>query len=274
MSFNADLSSLDPRVIEALLAWQAEAGVDECLEEEPVDRFAAFTAQKEAAAVRPAVPAEPRRGAAPRPEEAAPVKVDPVAEARLAASAAADPAALAEALQNFPHCDLRRGARNFLFSQGPVGARVMWITDPPGSAEDRAGQLFAGPAAGLFGRMLAAIGLSPEGPDLQNAVYVAPFIPWPLPGGRAPDAETISMMVPFLRRHIELAAPDLVVLAGPLVVQALLNRSGLLSLRGSWTEVMGRPALVSLPPAMLLQNTYLKRGSWEDLLALRAKLNA
>ncbi|RRH72503.1 uracil-DNA glycosylase [Falsigemmobacter faecalis] len=278
MSFDADLSTLDPRVIEALLALQADAGVDECMEEAPLDRFAAFEAQKEAAAARAAeAPAAPagaeRRGAAPlRAEPPVVVKVDPEVEARRSAAAAPDLAALAEAMQNFPHSDLKRGARNFLFSEGAAGARVMWITDPPGSAEDRAGQIFAGPSAGLFAKMLGAIGLSTQSPDLQSAVYVAPFIPWPVLGARAQDPGVSAMMVPFLRRHIELAAPDLVVLTGQMVVQALLGKSGLLSLRGSWTEVMGRPALVSLPPLMLLQNTYLKRGSWEDLLSLKARL--
>lgn len=278
MSFDADLSSLDPRVIEALLSLQGDAGVDECIDEDPVDRFAAFEAQKEAAAVRaaaaPAVAAPERRGAAPQPQMPEVVKVDPLVEARRAASGAADLAALAEAMQAFPHSDLKRGARNFLFSQGRAGARVMWITDPPGPSEDRSGQIFAGPVAGLFSRMLSAIGLSAEAPDLQKAVYLAPFIPWPVPTARAQDPSVTAMMVPFLRRHIELAAPDLVVLAGPLVVQALLGKSGLLSLRGTWTEVMGRPALVSLPPGMLIQNTYLKRGSWEDLLSLKARLDA
>jgi uracil-DNA glycosylase family 4 len=279
MNFDADLSTLDPRVIEALLAMQADAGVDECMEEAPLDRFAAFEAQKEAAAARaaavPASPAGERRGAASiRPEPPPVVKVDPLVEARKAAAAAMDLSALAEALQTFPYSDLKRGARNFLFSEGRSGARVMWITDPPGSAEDRAGQIFTGASGGLFAKMLGAIGLSTQSPDLQSAVYVAPFIPWPALGARAQDPEVSAGMVPFLRRHIELAAPDLVVLAGSLVVQALLGKSGLLSLRGTWTEVMGRPALVSLPPSMLLQNTYLKRGSWEDLLSLKARLDA
>lgn len=278
MSFDADLSTLDPRVIEALLSLQGDAGVDECIDEAPVDRFAAFEAQKEAAAQRaasaPAPAAPERRGAAPAPQMPEVIRVDPLVEARKAASGAADLAALSEAMQSFPHSDLKRGARNFLFSQGRAGSRVMWITDPPGPAEDRAGQIFVGPVAGLFGKMLAAISLSPEAPDLQKAVYVAPFLPWPVPAARTQDPDVAAMMVPFLRRHIELAAPDFVVLAGPMVVQALLSKSGLLSLRGSWTEVMGRPALVSLPPGMLIQNTYLKRGSWEDLLSLKARLDA
>lgn len=273
MSFDPDLTSLDPRVIEALLAWQMAAGVDEAMSEEPVDRFALYTEQQEAQAARateaPIAATPERRGAPPVPQAPAPVKVDPVAEARRAAAAASDLAALSATLQAFPHCDLKRGARNFLFAEGTPGARVMWITDPPGAAEDKAGRLMAGPSAGLFAKMLGAIGLDPD-----ESTYLAPLMPWPNRAGRGTEEEVTAMMVPFLRRHIELAAPEVIVLAGNQVVQALLGKSGILSLRGTWTEIMGRPALISLPPGILLQNTYLKRGSWEDLLALQARLRS
>ena len=75
-----------------------------------------------------------------------------------------------------------------------------------------------------------------------------------------------------MQRHIELAAPDLVVLVGNVACEALLDQRGILRLRGKWAEVQGRPALPMLHPAYLLRTPAAKRETWADLLALQARL--
>jgi DNA polymerase len=81
------------------------------------------------------------------------------------------------------------------------------------------------------------------------------------------------MMLPFLERHIALADPDFVVLMGNTPVQALLKRTGITRMRGTWTEVLGKPCLPMFHPAYLLRNTAAKRDAWADLLDLNARLN-
>lgn len=80
------------------------------------------------------------------------------------------------------------------------------------------------------------------------------------------------MMLPFLRRHIALAAPEVLVIMGNASAQALLGRKGITRLRGRWDEAAGLPALPMLHPAYLLRNPAAKRMAWEDMLTLAARL--
>ena len=241
----------------AALQWQIELGADEAIQEAPVNRFEIAPAPQ------------------PAPQPAAPVAapaIDPVAEARALAGAAADLPALHAAIASFEHCALRRGARNTVFADGTPAAQVMIVGEAPGRDEDREGRPFVGAAGRLLDRMLAAIGLSRQSPDAENAVYIANVLPWRPPRNRDPEPAEIAMMLPFLERHIELAAPDLIVPMGNISCQALLGRRGITRLRGNWTEVFGRPALPMFHPAYLLRSPERKRESWADLLELKARL--
>jgi DNA polymerase len=253
--------AMDPRLIAALLDWQAELGADECIGDEGLDRFAV----PPPAAVTPA-----RAGMADLPP--APMQADPVAEAQALAGRAQTLDELARLQSGYDHCDLKKGARNFVFSDGRPGARVMLLGEAPGADEDRQGRPFVGAAGQLLDRMLAAIGLDRQAPDPDRAVYIANVLPWRPPGNRDPEPAEIAMMQPFVRRHIELAAPQVLVLVGNHACQAILGQKGITRLRGQWAQALGRPVLPMLHPAYLLRNPIAKREAWADLLALQAKL--
>ncbi len=254
-------AALDWHLAKALLEWQVELGVTEAVSDAPVNRF---TESEEAA--KPAAVAD----RAPAPV-AAPA-IDPVAEARRLASAAPDLPALAEALAGYGHCELRKGARNCVFSDGNPAARVMIIGEGPGREEDQRGLPFVGQAGRMLDQMFAAIGLARNAPAAESALYITNTVPWRPPGNREPTPEELAMLHPFLARHVELAAPDMLVLMGNVACQALLGKRGILKLRGTWQEVLGRPALPMLHPAYLLRNTDAKRDAWADLLSLKARL--
>ncbi|KQI68403.1 uracil-DNA glycosylase [Loktanella sp. 3ANDIMAR09] len=247
----------------ALLDWQVELGAVDAVGDVPVDRYALEAKS-------------PKRQPAPAPKGPPPVArvadLDPVALARDAAQAAADLPALAAAQQAFELCELKRGARNFVFADGHAGARVMIVGEAPGRLEDREGRPFVGEAGQLLDRMLAAIGLDRGATDPGRAVYITNVLPWRPPGNATPGADDVAMMVPFLERHIALANPDLIVLMGNTPCGALLGRQGITRLRGAWAEVLGRPALPMFHPAYLLRNTIAKREAWADLLALKSRL--
>lgn len=195
-----------------------------------------------------------------------------MADAEAAASAATDLPALREALGRFPHCDLRLGATNLVFADGQPGARVMVIGEAPGRDEDRAGRPFVGQAGQLLDRMFAAIGLARDAEDAAQALYITNVLPWRPPGNRDPDPAEVAMMLPFLRRHVELAAPDLLVTMGNHACHAVLGRRGITKLRGVWTEGFDRACLPMLHPAYLLRQPHAKRETWADLLDLAARL--
>lgn len=268
----------DWQAAEAALLWQIDLGVDEWLLDQPLNRYDLPEAVKPAPQPAAARPVEQRGITERRPPVVdvlpdAP-KIDPVVEARNISSRCADMDALRHQLQSFSHCDLQKGARNMVLGEGRLGAKVMVITEPPGTEEDREGRAFAGASAALFARMFAAIGLGFDSPDAQTALYAAPALPWRTPGGRAPDPQHMDMLHPFLMRHISLAAPDLLVIMGSTPLAMLTAQKSLSQARGQWFDVAGRPALVMAHPAQLLRMPLAKREAWADLLSLKARMTA
>ncbi|KAJ02236.1 uracil-DNA glycosylase [Sulfitobacter mediterraneus] len=245
----------------ALLDWQVELGATEAICDAPVNRY-----EVPAAVEKPkkAVAAGVQRGIV------APVEVDAVAEAERAAQAAQFLPELQEALSRFELCDLKKGARNLVFSDGIAGARVMIVGEAPGRDEDRAGKPFVGRAGQLLDRMFGAIDMGRANADAP--VYITNVLPWRPPQNRDPKPEEIAMMRPFLLRHIALAKPEVLVAVGNHACQALLNKRGITRLRGQWAEAAGLPVIPMFHPAYLLRNTDAKREAWADLLSLKGRL--
>lgn len=185
---------------------------------------------------------------------------------------AKDLGALATAMEAFDQCELKRGARSFVFCDGDPTARVMIVGEAPGREEDRAGRPFVGRAGLLLDRMFDAIGLGRTKEDPAEGLYITNVLPWRPPSNRTPDAQEIGMMLPFLERHIALADPEIVVVMGNTPCQALLGKTGITRMRGQWTQVLGKPCLPMFHPAYLLRNPVAKREAWADLLELNARL--
>lgn len=272
------MAELSREQMVAALAWQLELGADEAIGELPVDRFeeSATPSSKPApdgraaqSAPRTAPQTTSPAAAAPPPRDAA---SDAVAEAEAAAAAADSLEALRAAMATYPHCELRHGARSLVFADGQPGARVMIIGEAPGRDEDIQGKPFVGRAGGLLDRMLAAIGLDRAAPAPESAVYITNVLPWRPPQNRDPKPEEIAMLMPFLRRHVALADPDVIVAMGNISCQALLGKRGITRLRGTWAQALGLPCLPMFHPAYLLRTPSAKRESWADLLNLKAHL--
>lgn len=251
----------------AALEWQVELGADEAMLDAPLDRF---DLPAPVAAPKPAVP--PKAAARPAPiQQPAVPDVDTVAIARQMAGSATSLDALREAMAGFEHCDLRRGARNLVFSDGSASARVMIVGEAPGRDEDMQGKPFVGRAGQLLDKMFAAIGLDRTADD-DSGLYITNMLPWRPPQNRDPKAEELAMLTPFVQRHIELAEPELLVLMGNHACAGLLGKRGITRMRGHWEDVHGRPALPMFHPAYLLRNPAAKREAWADLLAIKARL--
>lgn len=252
-----------------LLEWQLELGADEAMLDAPVNRLAPVAAAAEAPLPQaPAAPAAPPAPAALMQ----PLTGDVVAEAEALAAAAPTLEALAAAQAAFDGVELKRGARNFCFADGNPAARLMIVGEAPGEDEDAAGKPFVGRAGQLLDRMLAAIGLSRHDPDPGRAAYITNVLTWRPPGNRSPSPAEIAASLPFLRRHVELAAPEVILLMGNTPCQAVLGRTGILRLRGQWTEAFGRPAMPLTHPAYLLRTPAAKREAWADLLEVADRL--
>lgn len=255
----------DPALALELLVWQVEMGLTEAIVDAPLDRFALSAAEAPAQAPAPA------RQPAPAPAPAAP-DTDWAARAVQAAAAATTLPALAEAFAAFDGCELKPGARSFVFADGNPAARVMIVGERPDEHEDKQGLPFVGPAGQMLDRMFAAIGMRRDHPDPARALYITNAVPWRPPGNRQPTDEEIALLRPFLIRHIELADPALVVLMGNAAAQAVLGRQGITRLRGTCTPGPTCPVLPMFHPSALLRRPDWKREAWADLLTLQARL--
>jgi uracil-DNA glycosylase family 4 len=281
-----------------LLAFYAEAGVDECLLDEPADRFAesARARNRQAASAPSSDPAQRREEAARGPEESrAPRKsflpdTQPVVAARPQAATVPDgaQAALARELARsamsleelrqimlaFEGCNLKATAKNMVFADGNPDADLMLVGEAPGRDEDIEGLPFVGRSGQLLDRILAAIGRD------RKSVYIANVIPWRPPGNRDPSPMETEICRPFIERQIELAAPKVLMTLGNPSTKALLRtQEGITKMRGKWREHITAggvhiPTMPTLHPAYLLRTPAHKRLAWRDFLEVRARLAA
>lgn len=255
------------------LEWQIAAGADEATGEAAVNRFnmappAATTANTASA---PRESAKPEAiavasGSAPLSERSGALLADE------RAAAAKTLAELRSAVESFEECGLKRTAMNTVFCDGNPASGLMLIGEAPGADEDRQGKPFVGASGKLLDRMMAALGMARE-----EDYYISNILPWRPPGNRKPTPVEQAMCLPFIRRHIELAAPKVVVLLGGVAASAILDTTqGITKLRGKWREldVNGRkiPAMPTFHPAYLLRQPRSKREAWHDLLEIKTRL--
>lgn len=254
-----------------LVAWYAEMGITEALDEVTHDHFAAPVAS-ETTRPRPVLPPRAGQGApvALRPNAAAATAPEDAAlTARALAQEAMTLEALKEALGRFEGCALKATAKTLVFADGNPEGRIMIVGEAPGADEDRVGLPFVGRSGQLLDRMLAAIGLS-----RKDDVYIANLLPWRPPGNRTPTPQEVAICLPFIQRQIQLADPDILLCIGGPSAQGLLGLSGILASRGKWQEydtgTRRIPAMATLHPAYLLRQPLQKRLAWRDMRALKA----
>jgi uracil-DNA glycosylase family 4 len=266
----------------ALLQFYVALGLDEATEAAPIDRrrldapapaAPAQEAHETRAPSRAATPREPAPATASRP---APRAFDPqqaVEAAENAAAACDDLVALEAAVRAFDGCALKATAMNTVFADGSPDAEVMFLGEAPGADEDRLGKPFVGASGKLLDRMLEAIGLGREGVYISNVVF------WRPPGNRTPTPVELAVCLPFVRRHIALKRPKLVILAGATAAQTVLGSELTIGrLRHKWHDLAvdgageTAPAIATYHPSFLLRTPEKKRDAWMDFLRLRMKL--
>lgn len=263
-------SAQDWHAARALLEWHVELGAVDAIGDAPIDRYGLEPSQpKPSQQKSKPVVSTPQTQTAPPP---ATPTIDYVALAKQTAAAAGDLDALKAAISTFDGCELKHGARNTVFATGNPAARVMIIGEVPDRDEDSSGLPFAGRAGQLLDRMFAAIGMGRDAPLSKDAIYLVNTIPWRPTGGHDPSQNDFKVMTPFLERHVQLVAPEFLVLMGSAPCHAILGKGGIMRRRGIWTEAFGKPALPMAHPTFLLRNPAAKREAWADLLSLQSKL--
>jgi len=265
----------EPAAALALLKLQIGFGADEAIGEAPVNRLI----PRSAPAQRTSAPQPPQTRANVR--TFAPVSSGPDAALHSAREIAAACETLDElriAIDAFTACPLRATANTTVFADGTRGSAIMLIGEAPGRDEDLQGLPFVGRSGQLLDLMLESVGFARRGS--ANTVYITNVLPWRPPGNRAPTTQEAAMCLPFLERHIALAAPKLLVLLGGAASKFVLGvEDGIMRLRGKWrayeTQDGGPPipVLPTLHPAYLLRQPAEKAKAWRDLLQIKKRLS-
>ena len=174
-------------------------------------------------------------------------------------------------INEIKNCKLKENASNLVFSDGNPNSKIMIVGEGPGANEDKEGFPFVGRAGQLLDKMLNAINLSRENVYITNVVNFRP------PENRKPTEKEVDRYLPYLKRHIEIIRPKILLLLGSTSMNAILKKADVISkMRGKWYEIefnnLKIHSIVSFHPAYLLRQPDQKKLSWIDLKMIREKL--
>ena len=179
---------------------------------------------------------------------------------------------LKKSIMNLKKCDLKKNAKNIVFSDGNPKSKIMLIGEAPGANEDDEGLPFVGRAGILLDKMLAAINLD------RKKVYISNIINYRPPENRRPTDEEIKRYLPFITKHIEIINPKILVLLGSTAMHALIGNDVVISkMRGKWIEKefgnCKTSVIITFHPAFLMRQPAQKKMSWIDLKMIKEKKN-
>ena len=178
---------------------------------------------------------------------------------------------LKERIQNIQNCKLKNNGSKIVFADGNNNSPLMIVGEGPGQKEDELGKPFVGDAGILLNKMLKAIHINRENVYITNVVNFRP------PNNRKPEAGEITKYSDFLRDHISIVDPKILVLMGSTAMESLLGTKIKISKeRGIWKEVIIKNktylTMITFHPAYLLRQADQKKYSWEDLKKIKKKI--
>lgn len=247
-----------------LLQWYHEMGVDEAIEDTPVNQLEKIKKENAMSTFQ-----------AKRTASAGGVPLQNPENGKLQTRELVDGCKTREALEkvvrDFKGLAITKTATNTVFCDGNPEADIMMIGEAPGAEEDIQGIPFCGASGKMLEQALAYIGL-----ERSRNFYITNTIFWRPPGNRKPTPEELAVCEPFLQKHIALVKPKLIILIGGTAVTGVLGqKQGITALRGKFFNYTN-PYLdgnidttAIFHPSYLLRSPGQKRFFWQDLLKLR-----
>jgi DNA polymerase len=174
-----------------------------------------------------------------------------------------------EAIQD---CDLKKNASKIVFGDGNIHSPIMIVGEGPGQKEDELGKPFVGDAGALLNKMLKAIKIEREKIYITNVVNYRP------PNNRKPEKSEINRYSEYLKEHISIIDPQILILMGSTAMEALFGGNKRISKeRGQWKEIIIKhktyKSIITFHPAYLLRQPDQKKFSWEDLKIIHKKID-
>ena len=178
---------------------------------------------------------------------------------------------LKKSIQLIENCELKKNATNLVFGDGNIDAKIMIIGEGPGAQEDAEGKPFVGRAGKLLDKMLESIHLN------RTKVYISNVVNYRPPANRRPTEEEIARYLPYLKSHIEIMNPKILILLGSTALNSIIGNATVISrARGKWIQKeIGtvKPWIIaSFHPAFLMRQPEQKKLAWIDLKMVRDKI--
>ena len=175
-------------------------------------------------------------------------------------------------IENIENCDLKKNASKIVFADGNIESPIMIVGEGPGQKEDELGKPFVGDAGNLLNKMLKAINIE------RNKTYITNVVNYRPPNNRKPEPNEINRYSEFLKEHISIINPKILIIMGSTAMEAILGSNKKISQeRGQWKEVIIKQknyqTIVTFHPAYLLRKPDQKKFSWEDLKIIRKEID-
>ncbi len=174
-----------------------------------------------------------------------------------------------EAIEN---CNLKKNASKIVFADGNIKSPIMIVGEGPGKKEDEVGKPFVGDAGDLLNKMLKAINIE------RDKIYITNVVNYRPPNNRKPEPNEINRYSEFLKDHISIIDPKILILMGSTAMEAILGSNKKISKeRGQWKDVIIKQknykVIVTFHPAYLLRKPDQKKFSWEDLKIIQKEID-
>ena len=175
-------------------------------------------------------------------------------------------------IKNIENCELKNNANNLVFNDGNNLSKIMIVGEGPGQKEDEIGKPFVGDAGALLNKMLEAINVK------RDKVYITNVVNYRPPNNRKPEPAEIIRYSNYLRKHISIIDPKILILMGSTAMESLFGSNiKITKERGSWKEIIVNNksylCMITFHPAYLLRQPENKKYSWTDLKEIRKKID-
>ena len=173
---------------------------------------------------------------------------------------------------NISDCELKKNSKQIVFNDGNPMSPIMIIGEGPGQKEDEMGKPFVGDAGVLLNKMLKAINIE------RPKVYITNVVNYRPPNNRKPEPAEITRYSEYLRKHISIINPKILILMGSTAMESLFGSKIKISKeRGNWKDVIinnkSYLTMITFHPAYLLRQPEQKKYSWTDLKEIRKKID-
>ena len=174
-------------------------------------------------------------------------------------------------INSIQNCNIKDNSKNLILGNGNIDSSVMIIGEAPGAEEEKTGRTFQGEAGTLLEKMLLAINLK------KNDIYSSYAINYRPPEDRKPTSQEIRRYSVFLKEHISIINPKIVILFGSTAMESVTSSNEKISNeRGKWKEIILKnktyPLMVTFSPSYLIRFPENKKFSWEDLKKIKQKI--